>query len=127
VKEKLEQALVEIIQKTQDGVSSGIDFLTAQIPDVVHQLLVYKMAEAGIMLALLSAFLGTIAYMNYRQWKWFVGTKDEFIDHPELMFNLFQLFLIIPALMWFKYLKTVLMIWLAPKIYLIEYASNLAK
>ena len=41
MKEELQTALVELIQKTLQGVDSTKDFLTAEIPDVVEQLLLW--------------------------------------------------------------------------------------
>jgi hypothetical protein len=35
----LEQSLVTIINKASEGIDTGVNFLSAQLPDVVHQLL----------------------------------------------------------------------------------------
>jgi hypothetical protein len=127
VKEKLEQALVEVIKKTQDTVSSGVDFLTAQIPDVVHQLLVFKLVEAVLIIIGCLLVLGALAWMDYRIYQSIrKNDKWEFIDHPEMVFHLLQIVPILGTLFpLISYTKTALMIWLAPKLYLIEYAANL--
>lgn len=52
----LEGALVDIIQQVSGGVKQGVDFLQAGIPDVVRQLLMWKLVYS---LALSTVFLVT--------------------------------------------------------------------
>jgi hypothetical protein len=50
--EQLQQALSAILNKTMSGVDAGISFLSSEIPDVIHQLLVWKMAQASVFLSI---------------------------------------------------------------------------
>jgi len=42
----LEKSLVTIINKASEGIDNGVSFLSVQLPDVVHQLLTWKMLES---------------------------------------------------------------------------------
>ncbi len=48
VQSPLEAALLSIINNTTQAVGKGIDFLSTQIPDVIHQLLMWKAVESFI-------------------------------------------------------------------------------
>ena len=125
--EELQQALAALVSKTVGGVEAGSAFLQAEIPEVVQQLLIWKAAISGI--SMLGFF--AMAYAIYRINKWQVGYwKKEFetesaSDHPELIMNMFQLLLAFPLIALWS--LDWLQIWLAPKVFLIEYAASLAK
>ena len=114
--EKLQETLTEILQ----GVLSAKDFVLTELPDVVEQLLVWKFCihlilfSTGIMLVVVSY------YGAKKLWISLKGSRDEMCI----------IFMLIPAsggvLMVCANLKW-LQIWLAPKIYLIEYAARLTK
>lgn len=126
--EQLQQALTAILNKTMSGVDAGVNFLSAEIPDVIYQLLVWKASISALSLLACLSLCWVIYRVNAAQWKVIMKWKeegDELIDHPEMMFNFFQLFLLIPVCGLFS--LDWLQIWLAPKIYLIEYAASLAK
>lgn len=135
--EQLQQALTMIINKTMNGVDAGVTFLSAEIPEVIHQLLIWKMVEslvafiAGVML-----IVGTFwfIYKHTRQTKvdqyymkptWILDNSGDI--HPGIVGvatgSAFTIgFGIVGAcnLTW-------LQIWLAPKLFLVEYASSLVK
>ena len=125
--EQANKILADLLQKASNGIDAAVSFSQAQIPDVIHQLLVWNFA-VSVIFSLLGAALFVAA--QYGVWR---GIKylrkewagDDYIDHPEVIFmaGLWCLTLIPLAwvdLVWLK-------IWLAPKLYLIEYAAHLVK
>jgi hypothetical protein len=132
---QLDQALIDVINKSTavggevyDGAKKAtgqaIDFAMQQAPDLIHQLLLYHFVISlvwfvvGLLITLSSIYFGYVACKNYASKKW----DDAY--SPLVMFLIFPIgfgFTVISANTdWLK-------IWLAPKIYLLEYAANLLK
>lgn len=125
--EQLQQALAAIMSQAAAGVEAGAAFLQTELPDVIQQLLLWKACASAISMLGFLAVLFAIYKVNALQLRWWFkdGEDRDFIDHPQLIANLGQALWIVPltglwSLDW-------LQIWLAPKIYLIEYAASLAK
>lgn len=115
---KLESVLIDAIQKTQAGIGEAVDFAVTQAPDVIHQLLLWKTIQSlalFIPMAMLSLFFfGWLIY----------GIKKE-KDYCEGYFFLVVGFftaacIACTELDWLK-------IWIAPKLYLVEYAAAMVK
>lgn len=124
--EQLQQALASLLNKTVSGVEAGAAFLQTEIPDVIYQLLIWKAAVSAISMLGFFLLAYTIYKINAMQYKWYKSVEYfEMIDHPQLLVNIFQIFWFIPlCVLWsIDWLQ----IWIAPKIYLIEYAASLAK
>ncbi|MDE9443361.1 hypothetical protein KKJ09_21740 [Xenorhabdus bovienii] len=127
MKEESQKILVELLKKANDGIDAAVSFSQAQIPDVVQQLLVWNFASS-----LIFTVVGAVLFMflQYYSWKVFKylckqWAGDDFIDHPEIMLiTLAYMATFLPvawlSLDWLK-------IWLAPKLYLLEYAASLIK
>jgi len=150
--EQLQVALADILSKTADTIDSGVVFLQAELPDVVRQLLTWKVVESVFyaFLLLIAAVVGAVFlkksvhwlerswtgeklyYNNHHNEKEAEGKRlmDEFgrlgvISVPVSFFSTATIVLgvvLIPG-----YVATAIQIWVAPKIYLIEYAASLAK
>ncbi len=125
--EQANKILADLLQKASNGIDAAVSFSQAQIPDVVHQLLVWNFAVSIIFSLLGSALFVAAQYAVWRgikylrkQWE-----GDDIIDHPEVIPMVMAWFLTLSPLVWvdLAWLK----IWLAPKLYLIEYASHLLK
>ena len=125
----LEQALVDILEKTVSGIEKGADFLMAELPDVIYQLLLWHGVEGFILFIFgiamfISPFILWRKVSNYKKSNelgW--GSNDMFplIITQAVVSILAWLFCWIPLnLTWLK-------IWLAPKVWLIEYAAELVK
>lgn len=125
--EEAQKILVDLLQKASNGIDSAVSFSQSQIPDVVHQLLVWNFT-----LSILLTILGSILFCAAQYASWLIFKKlrkdwagDEFFEHPEAMIiGMIYIFTFSPlawiGLDWIK-------IWLAPKLYLIEYAASLVK
>ncbi|UPQ70569.1 hypothetical protein [Kluyvera ascorbata] len=147
--EQANKILVELLQKAANGIDAAVTFSQAQIPDVVHQLLLWEMTYSLIMTILpISTIPAVVWFVKWQCKKVEIGkfgnegyswdrgnpkysptmiwdSKGElsFLIAP-LAFFLFMwgswLILAIAKMTWLK-------IWLAPKIYLLEYAASLIK
>lgn len=143
----LNEALVQIIQSTQGAVEKGIGFLSDQIPDVIQQLLLWKFAEAlaytavgvlGLVIIAVLLFKHAIRRVDkvvqtpgrydtektiYKES--LVYDKDGDVHFGVIILGLGSFFGGIISLCAAESVFTALQIWLAPKVFLIEYASKL--
>lgn len=131
----LEQILVDTIQKASSvtgevydaakGASAkAIDFAQAQIPDIIHQLLMWKLTEAIAYIFIAIAFL--TAFFVF----WFkinAFCKKERDNAAIILYSTIGGVVIIGGSIACIIDNTLiaLQIWVAPKIYLIEYAADL--
>jgi hypothetical protein len=125
--EQANKVLAELLQKASSGIDAAVSFSQAQIPDVVHQLLVWNFAVSlifSIMGCLLFAGAQWAAWkvLKYLRKAW---RGDELWEHPEILLIAMAYIATFAPVGWVSldWLK----IWLAPKLYLIEYAASLMK
>lgn len=121
----LESSLVSIIQSVQTGVQAGVTFLSAEIPDVLRQLLMWKMVNA-LIYGVLFFILTTVSLCILRKTH---KAEPMEADHPLLAIG-WLVSLASAAVFLFlsvdKFLVS-LQILIAPKVWLIEYAASLVK
>ena len=115
----LNDALKDIIETT----AQAKDFILAEMPEVINQLLWWHGIKSGISMICFSMLCYAIYRFNKWQCRYYSGKNIN--NHPELMFNCLQSLLILPleefwSLDW-------LQIMVAPKLYLIEYTAELVK
>lgn len=121
----LESSLVSIIQSVQTGVQAGVTFLSAEIPDVLRQLLMWKMVKAifyGVVYIVLMVVSLYFLRMTHK-------AEPYRADNPALALGWLAC-LLSAVFFLFATAKTVLVsiqIWIAPKVWLIEYAASLVK
>lgn len=119
----LQTSLAVIIQKATTGVEAGVNFLSEQMPDVIHQLLMWKMVESLSYMILSFLLIGAIVVLWHYVFKF---EKDA--DYSSSGFGYFVgalLTLCLGAAAFCAFNLTWLQILIAPKIYLIEYAAKL--
>jgi hypothetical protein len=117
----LEQTLVDTINATKSGISQGIDFAQQQIPEVVQQLLMWKMAQALIWLVTCLALIILCVYLTIKAFK----GKDDGMQGVSLALSIF---VGVPSVIGFIIaLSQVIKIWTAPKLYLLEYVADLIR
>jgi hypothetical protein len=127
------KALALLIDKVSSGLDAATSFLAQQIPDVIHQILIYNFV---VSLSLCILFLGVVIawpYVMLWVYKEWGPTLPEhhtyYFDRGNCRFLVVivavagMLFGIVGIFSHFVWLK----IWLAPKLYLIEYATQLVK
>lgn len=126
--EQLQNALAEILGKTLNGIDAASSFVVAELPDVIQQLLVWYAVKSFIftIVGVLMWSLPFISYRKLNEWhkKDKVFDKDLFID---VGFPVALIFSAVFCMSWFLFDLDWLQIILTPKIWLIEYASELVK
>ncbi|NUU68439.1 hypothetical protein HQN64_20345 [Enterobacteriaceae bacterium BIT-l23] len=147
--EQANKVLAELLQKASSGIDAAVSFSQAQIPDVIHQLLLWNFVQSLIMtiIALASIPLAVwiirsqckkveIGIIGGEGWSWEKG-NPKYASTLVWSHNGELNPLVLPfgavLLAWLSSVLAVLAnpawlkIWLAPKLYLIEYAASLMK
>ena len=126
----VEQALTDILLSAVDTAAQAKNFILAELPDVVQQLLLWKQVESLIWFCLGILVLLFIVWW----WRWMPkqtwahyghdlsGSLNDDIIGPSFFLSLLLFFVgtgvALSSLEWIQ-------IWLAPKVYLIEYAASI--
>jgi hypothetical protein len=98
-----------------------IDFLSVQAPDVVHQFLVWKMWEALIPMIIWAVFV-------IASWVVLAFITEKGSESREVskvlggLFGIFSGIIVVGS-----NIMTVVKIWVAPKVYLLEYATEIIR
>ena len=124
--EELNTALATLIEQATTGIDASVGFLQAELPDVVTQLLMWHGVKSGLycLLALLIlAAWGCVEVVVIK-----MGKKEKW-DSEDWIF-VYGMFGTIPRLLPFLIVMiffntTWLQIWIAPKVWLLEYAAKL--
>lgn len=140
MEEQANKILVELLQKASNGIDAAVSFSQAQIPDVVHQLLIWSFVHSALfqvtgLLLLIAAIklpnFARTARNNGERWTSFDGRPNDGHFISSVYYDICTVFVpIFGSIMGvliiafnFEWLK----IWLAPKLFLIEYAASLVK
>ena len=126
--EQLQQALAALLNKTVSGIEAGASFLQAELPDVIQQLLTWKLAQASVMaaacvLGIIISFLLLRLVAKHTDNDQILSIEGGGIPTAIMAISLGG-FSVARLSSWGS---DAIQIWLAPKIYLIEYAASLAK
>ena len=125
--EELENTANEALRLIIDNAAAAKDFILAELPDVVQQLLIWKFCESlAYCVPAMLIVVAIIAWVRFVKKRW-QEIKD---NEPVVVFGgiLSCVTIIVGLLISIKLINlTWLQIWLAPKIYVIEYASTLVK
>lgn len=120
--------LVDLLQKASNGIDSAVSFSQAQIPDVVHQLLVWNFVSSMLFQFFILLAIAGYAFAAYKFVKISsstnLGDGTLIVSAISLMVGAcFAVGLSVAFFSYFDWLK----IWIAPKLYLIDYAASLIK
>ena len=123
-----DELLQKMIEKSMSGLEAATDFLSAEIPDVIHQLLMWHAARSALLCALGVVVLIVWAVAEVKAWKWVTDPDcpayDPWFAYGFLGTVIVRLPLTVAVSLTIN--LTWLQIWLAPKVWLIEYAASLA-
>lgn len=114
--ENLQNALTELIISTTDAK----DFLLSEAPEVIHQLLTWKLVANSLSSFLFTGITVLCFYLMFK-----CSRSDD--DDALFGFFLSGLFGILFGTISIGCVHDALQIWIAPKVYLLEYAASLAK
>jgi len=131
--EQLQGALTSLINKSLDGLDTATDILTAELPEVIAQLLLWYGVSSFIYSVIglcLMAFSIWIAKETSSRFKKaekgsYLKDYDEGINVGVVINGFVSVGVSMVGIIMFN--LTWLKIWIAPKIWLIEYAASLAK
>lgn len=124
----LQKALTIILQKTTAAATAGVDFLSEQLPDVVRQLLIWHAAQSAIRCAIYLALAALLCYAAKRLWRHAYTLQEDSDERAWTCIGAFVAAII--ALIWLFVAANNLewlQIWLAPKLYLVEYTAAILK
>ena len=133
--EQLQLAVSTLIQTSLNAIDKGTTFLSNQIPEVIQQLLLWKAIASFIEFSSGIFLIGGIFTWLIYQYKYWTteieGTykrKELRIEEDRGSLSLLNIFLIIPLIYGSSCINLIwLQIWIAPKLYLIEYAKDFLK
>jgi len=127
--EKAKEILAQMLQRVLDGVDTVSEFAAQEVPIVVEQLLMWHMVESlmlcfGALLLLIGWSLITRKFY-YGENAWAKISYDSFDEDGVMAHVVFTvvvgyIFIILLDVDWLK-------IWIAPKLYLLEYGASLIK
>lgn len=118
MKQDLQDKAVEILTQIQSGVQAGADFAAPEIPEIAWSYVLYGRAKTGFVMMAIAVFLLTIYCMRKK--------FDDLEKH--LFFWIFAVFGSVISFMSFATnINDFLMVWLAPKLWLIKAIAGLVK
>lgn len=114
----------DIYTASKVGASKAIDFASAQIPDVVHQLLMWKLAESAFYIVVAFCLIGLFFYIFSKIKVAVAEERDKFALYAyTTVFG--GATIIISGGLLINNILDAMKILIAPKLYLIEYAATL--
>ena len=133
--EQLQLAVSTLIQTSLNAIDKGTAFLSNQIPEVIQQLLLWKAIASFIEFSSGIFIIGGIfAWLIYQYKYWTTtietewGTTQQRISGTNGPFVTLNILCVIPLIYGSSYINLIwLQIWIAPKLYLIEYAKDFLK
>ena len=133
--EQLQLAVSTLIQASLNAIDKGTTFLSNQIPEVIQQLLLWKAIASFIEFSSGIFIIGGIfAWLIYQYKYWTTTIKTEWGTTQQRTsgnngpFVILNLLCVIPLIYGSSCINLIwLQIWIAPKLYLIEYAKDFLK
>lgn len=122
--EQLQSKLVEILSSIQNATKAGADFALEQLPDIAQQYVVYGRASMSVRLALLAALSALASYAVIRMWRYVSRDENDHMQ-PLLLFPVAGALLIFGVT--FEHIAPTLLVWVAPKVWLIKELATLIK
>lgn len=122
--DRLNEIIISSIEKLDGAIDKGVDFAVEQAPDLIQQLLLWHGVTSAFMFAgCVVVFVAQVFAVHY-----FWRNRDQFLDTDSPIvvvpiLGVAAMSICIIELFSVDWLK----IWLAPKIFLIEYAAGLVK
>lgn len=120
MKEDLQDKLVEILTSIQNATGKAADFAVAELPDVAQQYLAYGRVYETATLVIYTLLLGLLLWALIK----LIITEDS-ENAPAFVAILVAGGFLFVA--WCEKIKIVLMVWLAPKVWLITELAKLVK
>jgi hypothetical protein len=127
--DELQSKLVEVLTGISEGVSQAKDFAIEQLPDVAQQYIVFGMVWETALLVILSGITATCVWALVWGFKKLFGETSTYSEeNAGLIVALFSgCALAVTGSFTVAQLKPVLLVWFAPKLYLLQGIAGLVK
>lgn len=128
--EQLQKVLADIITRVTSGADAAIQFGKEQIPEVLKQLLIWNFTFSFLIWFSATAIIvGYIIWMLTKFKWWFKNQRTTTTEQDAAVTVLTVIWGFISFIMIFVFWCNLdwLKIWVAPKLYLLEYAASLIK
>lgn len=123
--EQANKILIDLLQRAASGVDAAVSFSQAQVPDIIRQLMVWKAADYGMRILFMSLFLLGCILLFRRALKWHESYDNETLGFFSLLSSALTGSLLVVGIL--ANISNLVQLWLAPKIWLIEYTAELLK
>lgn len=123
--EQLQKALAELLGKANDGIDTAGEFLASELPDVIQQLLMWHGIKS-LVECVFGLFVLLIIFIYIKTIPKYIKEID---DSEAVVLSIICSCIGCVALFFYGAYKINiewLQIWIAPKVWLIEYAAKLA-
>lgn len=126
--EQLQEALAELLGKANNGIDTAGDFLASELPEVIQQLLMWHGVKSFIvsLICILAPFIIYKVSAKIARLTWQADDADMW-DYPHVIIPTGVIGGFALIMCTANINLTWLQIWIAPKVWLIEYAASLAK
>ena len=128
--DQLQKVLADIITRVTSGADAAIQFGKEQIPEVLKQLLIWNFTFSFLIWFSAAAIIvGYIIWMLTKFRWWFKNQRSTTTELDAAITTVTLIWGIITFIMIFVFWCNLdwLKIWVAPKLYLLEYAASLIK
>jgi hypothetical protein len=129
VNDELQSKLVEVLTGISEGVSQAKDFAVEQLPDVAQQYIMFGMVWETALLVILIALC--VLFVWGTVWGFKNATSNEFNTGQEefggMVGVISTVALITTMIFAIGQLKPFLLVWFAPKLYLLQGIAGLVK
>jgi hypothetical protein len=125
--DELQNKLAEVLGGIAEGVSQAKDFAVEQLPDVAQQYIMFgRMWETAAFVMLVAA-TGLFTWMFFRGWNApdEAGYRD--MERAQMLILFGSIPGVVFAIFSIAQLKDVLLVWFAPKLYLLQGIAGLVK
>lgn len=121
--EQTNKIISDLLLKASNGIDSAVAFSQAQMPDVIEQLMRWKMASYGLRVFTCILLLALMCFFIRKSWQWHEGCEKETAGFAGLILS--GAITLISLLALFANVGNAIQLWFAPKVWLIEYAADL--
>ena len=127
--DELQNKLAEVLGGIAEGVTQAKDFAVEQLPDVAQQYIMFGMVWETAAFAMLVAATVVCGWMVLRGWRLTSDKEASYSDQDRgQMLMIFGsipgVFTVVASIV---QLKAVLLVWFAPKLYLLQGIAGLVK
>jgi hypothetical protein len=127
--EELQSKLVEVLTGISEGVAQAKDFAVEQLPDVAQQYIMFGMVWETTAFVVLTLLLLASLRLAWAGFKPFLSKTSSYADEDRGLVLLIVggAASLLLGFGWALQLKAVLLVWFAPKLYLLQGIAGLVK